>query len=440
MSLWQAVDDRYRELLKLWDDGRVDGIGRDQLSQLVWGRLASGGLGVNVVEATRLSDALAGAAAGPAVFDPAPPSPAPRWRRCARASSASASSSSRSPTWAPQVETLATRVERHRRPRPSRRGRHRRADRLETDAARAERDLVVTTARRRNLARGWSRSPQPGRRPVRAENEVSGALPPRGRRPRPRRADVVRQVPDAPRFAVPDVEALGPVPADRAGLDAFLRRSLGRRSCAADGRGGLRQRSARTRGTDRPVRWLCHPRGADGPDADPEIARVGALARRRSRPCRRGSPTPGCWSAGTSTSSARAVGRLDRSRPTTVPPEWPHDRQTPPASPRARSRARAGLHRRHRGRLLQRLRNPCRAHRSSRPRPTPPTRPRRRPPGRGSPLPTGSPAPRSAPCARAAPAPPARSDVVHPAARRPASARPDDDPRASRRSTRAKPS
>src|SRR3954471_14165330 len=70
MSLWQAVDDRYRELLKLWDDGRVDAIGRDRLSQLVWGRLAGGGLGVNVVEATRLSDALAAQLRARMSFDP----------------------------------------------------------------------------------------------------------------------------------------------------------------------------------------------------------------------------------------------------------------------------------------------------------------------------------------------------------------------------------
>ncbi|HYY11887.1 MAG TPA: hypothetical protein VE781_13180, partial [Kineosporiaceae bacterium] len=31
MSLWQAVDDRYTELMRVWDDGRVDLVARDTL-------------------------------------------------------------------------------------------------------------------------------------------------------------------------------------------------------------------------------------------------------------------------------------------------------------------------------------------------------------------------------------------------------------------------
>ena len=58
---------------------------------------------------------------------------------------------------------------------------------------------------------------------MRAENEVK-ALSRREDEARALVARVVQQVADAPRFAVPDVEALGRVPADRAGLDAFLRR------------------------------------------------------------------------------------------------------------------------------------------------------------------------------------------------------------------------
>jgi hypothetical protein len=86
-------------------------------------------------------------------------------------------------------------------------------------------------------------------------------------------------VADAPRFAVPDVEALGAVPADRAGLDAFLRRlsdvaralqavetaygnALREREELIGLFGGYATRAART-----------------GRTSDPEIARVGALAR-----------------------------------------------------------------------------------------------------------------------------------------------------------------
>jgi hypothetical protein len=113
---------------------------------------------------------------------------------------------------------------------------------------------------------------------VRAENEVT-ALSRREDDARALVARVVQQVVDAPRFAVPDVEALGPVPADRAGLDAFLRRlsdvaraletveaaygnALREREELIGLFGGYVTRAART-----------------GRTSEPEIVRVGALAR-----------------------------------------------------------------------------------------------------------------------------------------------------------------
>jgi hypothetical protein len=279
MSLWQAVDDRYRELIKLWDDGRVDTIGRDRLSQLVWGRLASGGLGVNVVEATRLSDALAAQLRARMSFDPRAAESGARVAALRAGLERLRELVKQEPMWAAQVETLATRVN----------DIATRATRgadvtveltgLETDAARAERDLVVTTARRRNLARRLEQeATQLVVDRVRAENEVR-ALSRREDDARALVAQVVQQVADAPRFAVPDVEALGAVPADRAGLDAFLRRlsdvaralqavetaygnALREREELIGLFGGYATRAART-----------------GRTSDPEIARVGALAR-----------------------------------------------------------------------------------------------------------------------------------------------------------------
>ena len=279
MSLWQAVDDRYRELLRLWDDGRVDGIGRDQLSQLVWGRLASGGLGVNVVEATRLSDALAAQLRARLAFDPRAAESGARVAALRASLERIRELVKQEPAWAPQVEMLATRTD----------DIAARAVRggdvtvelstLETDAARAERDLVVTTARRRNEARAAERAAAAlVTDRVRAENEVA-ALSRREDQARALVADVVRQVSDAPRFAVPDVEALGPVPQDRAGLDDYLRRlsdvaralqtveaaygnALREREELIGLFGGYATRAART-----------------GRGADAEIARVGALAR-----------------------------------------------------------------------------------------------------------------------------------------------------------------
>src|SRR5436305_5167362 len=146
MSLWQAVDDRYRELLQVWDDGRVDGIGRDRLSQLVWGRLASGGLGVTVVEATRLSDALSAQLRARLAFDPRAAESGARVAALRAGLERLRELVKQEPTWAPPVELLATRVDDV----AARAARGGDVDavltELEADAARAERDLVVTTA------------------------------------------------------------------------------------------------------------------------------------------------------------------------------------------------------------------------------------------------------------------------------------------------------
>jgi hypothetical protein len=38
-SLWQAIRTRIDELLVVWDSGRADAVGRERMSQLIWGRL-----------------------------------------------------------------------------------------------------------------------------------------------------------------------------------------------------------------------------------------------------------------------------------------------------------------------------------------------------------------------------------------------------------------
>ena len=63
LALWKAVADRYEQLLRVWDSGRVGATEREKLSSLIWGRLDaaydSSGLAVSMPEACRLSDALA---------------------------------------------------------------------------------------------------------------------------------------------------------------------------------------------------------------------------------------------------------------------------------------------------------------------------------------------------------------------------------------------
>ena len=89
MALWKAVADRHDLLLATWDSGRVGAAERERLSTLVWGRLdtsldprlagaatsngvpgSGSALAVSLPEACRLSDALAGVAAGAAVGRP----------------------------------------------------------------------------------------------------------------------------------------------------------------------------------------------------------------------------------------------------------------------------------------------------------------------------------------------------------------------------------
>lgn len=62
MTLWKAVSDRNALLTATWDSGRVGPVERERLSSLIWGRLetagASGALAVSLPEACRLCDAM----------------------------------------------------------------------------------------------------------------------------------------------------------------------------------------------------------------------------------------------------------------------------------------------------------------------------------------------------------------------------------------------
>jgi hypothetical protein len=59
-TLWEATRKRRESLESVWDSGRVDTVARQKMSQLIWGRLDSGGGAelVSLVEAVRLADAL----------------------------------------------------------------------------------------------------------------------------------------------------------------------------------------------------------------------------------------------------------------------------------------------------------------------------------------------------------------------------------------------
>jgi hypothetical protein len=243
MALWKAVADRHDLLVATWDSGRVGRAELERLSTLVWGRLdatlasrsagspdtalagagagtgaTAGALAVSLPEACRLSDALAASLRARLGIDPSQADLQARLRAVrasvervrdlvdrepAHARTAASSVLARLDA---RVGDVLARV-------------HRGADvggllgPLEHDAARAERDLIVGASQRRADAHDEARA-----RALRAELEARGAAL------RDLAARCVAQVAPAPRLAVPDVSALGPVPTDPAAVDAYLLR------------------------------------------------------------------------------------------------------------------------------------------------------------------------------------------------------------------------
>ena len=235
MALWKAVADRLDLLVATWDSGRVGTTELERLSTLVWGRL----------DAT--TTARAGGGRRAAARRPRAGSPRrlaarglPALRRARRVVARPAGHRpvrGRPPGAAARAARLRGTGPRPRRPRtgPGTRGGRATLDRLdvrtadvlarvqrgadvggllgplELDAARAERDLIVGASNRRAHAHDEARA-----KALRAELEARGAAL------RDLAARCVAQVAPAPRLAVPDVSALGPVPTDPAAVDAYL--------------------------------------------------------------------------------------------------------------------------------------------------------------------------------------------------------------------------
>ena len=234
MALWKAVADRHDLLVATWDSGRVGPTELARLSTLVWGRLdatarptasaagngaaavPAGALAVSLPEACRLSDALAASLRARLGLDPSEADQQARLRSLRASVERVRDLVDREPAQnhAAAVSVLdrldnriadvLARVKRG-------------ADvggllgPLEQDAARAERDLIVGASNRRADAHDEARA-----RALRSELEARGAAL------RDLATRCVAQVAPAPRFAVPDVSALGPVPTDPAAVDAYL--------------------------------------------------------------------------------------------------------------------------------------------------------------------------------------------------------------------------
>ena len=239
MALWKAVADRHDLLVATWDSGRVGQTELERLATLVWGRLdstlvsrsqapsgaapggshpAAGALAVSLPEACRLSDALAASLRARLGIDQSQADLQARLRALrasverirdlvdrepAHAHARSSSVLARLDARVGEVQARA----------------HRGADvggllgPLEHEAARAERDLIVGASNRRADAHDEARA-----QALRTELEARGAAL------RDLAARCVAQVTPAPRLAVPDVSALGPVPTDPAAVDAYLLR------------------------------------------------------------------------------------------------------------------------------------------------------------------------------------------------------------------------
>ena len=232
MALWKAVADRHDLLVATWDSGRVGATELARLSTLVWGRLdalrgpasspagaapvPAGALAVSLPEACRLSDALAASLRARLGIDPSEADQQARLRALRASVERVRDLVDREPAQhhaaaSSLLERLDSRIADVLA--KARRG----ADvggllgPLEQEAARAERDLIVGASNRRADAHDEARA-----RALRSELEARGAAL------RDLAARCVAQVAPAPRFAVPDVSALGPVPTDPAAVDAYL--------------------------------------------------------------------------------------------------------------------------------------------------------------------------------------------------------------------------
>jgi hypothetical protein len=220
MALWKAVADRHDLLLATWDSGRVGPAERERMSALIWGRLdpSDSSLAISLPEACKLSDALASSLRARLALAPGDADVSVRTKQLRAQVERIRDLVDREPAGTRDTAT-AELTELHTRLTDVTDRAKRGADvggllgPLEIDAAQTERDLIVGGARRREDAEDAARA-----RRLRAE------LKARGDAVRDLAAKCVAAVTPAPRLAVPDVTALGPVPEKPDEVDRYLAR------------------------------------------------------------------------------------------------------------------------------------------------------------------------------------------------------------------------
>jgi hypothetical protein len=227
MALWQAVADREAQLRAVWDSGRVGRDERERMATLVWGRRETTGLArgtgqpgsplaLSVPEACRLTDAVVGELRERLGLDPSGAQTNARVAALRAQLERLRDQSALEPAGSPRrraaehVEALAARLSAA----VDKAGRGGDVGGIlgpiEVEAATLERDLIVGGARRREAGALVAR--------VRSERED---LVRRADALRVLAARCVATVADAPRYAVPDVDALGPLPNTAAALTAY---------------------------------------------------------------------------------------------------------------------------------------------------------------------------------------------------------------------------
>jgi hypothetical protein len=222
MALWKAVSDRYELLLATWNSGRVGATELMRMSTLIWGRLdasTASGLSVSLPEACRLSDALLSQLRVKLGLDPSGMEITERIRQLRAQMERIREQIDLEPAGAAQQQAALEQSRLARRLRELADKASRGGDvagmlgPMEIDAATFERDLIVNGARRRDAAALVQRA-----RDQRADLEAREAAL------HSIVEECVRRVDPAPRYAVPDTAALGPVPNTRDQLEDYLRR------------------------------------------------------------------------------------------------------------------------------------------------------------------------------------------------------------------------
>ncbi len=222
MALWKAVSDRYELLLATWDSGRVGQTERLRLASLIWGRLdaaTASGLSVSLPEACRLSDALVAQLRVRLGLDPSGAEITERIRQLRAQMERVRDQVDLEPAGSAQQQAAADQARMARRLKEIADKAGRGGDvagllgPLEIEAATFERDLIVNGSRRRN-AGALVRRAREQRSDLEAREAALTAIV----------HETVRTVDPAPRYAVPAVDALGPVPNTLEKLEAYLRR------------------------------------------------------------------------------------------------------------------------------------------------------------------------------------------------------------------------